>query len=273
MQVDRPARVARGCDGDERDHDRIGEPARDPDQRIEPAEQQRVRVQVEIESEHACQRDGQRLDAPAHLRQHAPHDLLDQHQSEHGQRTVGEVARRADRASPIAAPAERCAVAQQTRLRAERSRSRPATKAALPCARRRRPAPPTSGRLAQEAAQGTRTTRRTSAHRRCSTRGRHPRMAPARRTSRRARPGTRLPAAPPAAGSLADSRAPAEQECARKASITREGHAVAPRGHDAERIRGHGVHVTRKDRTTRAGPARQCAGSSKPSARRMPRRV
>ncbi len=80
VQVDGPSGVARRRDGQERDHQRIGQSARNPDHRIEPSEQQRIGIEIEVEAEHAGERNGERPDAPPQLRQYAAHHVLDQHQ-------------------------------------------------------------------------------------------------------------------------------------------------------------------------------------------------
>ena len=92
VEIDRPAGIACSGHRNQRDHDGIGKPAGHPDGRVELSEQRRIRIQVEVEPEHAGERDGKRPYAPAHLRKHAPQHVLDQDEPEHRHAETEQVA-------------------------------------------------------------------------------------------------------------------------------------------------------------------------------------
>ena len=82
VHFDRPSRVARRRYRDERDDQRVGGTARDPDVGIQPAKQHRVGKEVQIEREDAGETDAKRLDRPSRLGVGAPDQLLDQDETE-----------------------------------------------------------------------------------------------------------------------------------------------------------------------------------------------
>ena len=83
VHLDRPAGIPRGGDGKERNDQRSGDTTRDPDVRVDAAEEHRIRVEEKLVAEDCGQCNGQRLDRPAHLLVRTAVELLDERQPEH----------------------------------------------------------------------------------------------------------------------------------------------------------------------------------------------
>ncbi len=83
--VHRPARIARGRDG-EKGHDQgVDKAARRPDVLVDAPEKQRIRIQVEVADEHRAQPEAHEIDRAALLRPDVPVELLDKHHADHRQ--------------------------------------------------------------------------------------------------------------------------------------------------------------------------------------------